>query len=474
MKIKFIIRTLSVVILFSLASCEKFLNVEPRESISDEITIVDETSAKTAVRGIYNGLRSNDYYGYTFQILGFFSADNIVYTGSQIVHQQLTNHTVRADLAALETAWKAIYGTINRANNVIAKVPGLPVTPTFTQAVKDGLVGEAYFVRALAYFDLARTWGGVQLVLSPTILASDLPNVKRSTVQQTYAQVLKDLQTAENLLPETVNRIRATKKTVWALRARYHLYQKEWDDAATYATKVIDDVANYKLVTPYTSFYANGASGTQESVLELYYDINSPSNQAGQWLPSTKGGVGWIRPSSTAGTGIVHLLTNPAIGGTRSALVEKVVISGQDNWFGTFYYRPNRTDPAFLIRTAELYLIRAEANAQSSQSAGDAKYLAALADLNAVKNRSNVPSSTILDIPVKADLLLAIENENRVEFALENHRWYDLVRTGRAAAVLNPTNAPNRNINNPQRLLLPIPYGQTQIDPNLDPNPGLN
>src|SRR5690606_39725309 len=101
-------------------------------------TIVDEGSARSAVRGIYDELRSNNYYGQEFHWLSLLSADNTVYVGSQIVRQQLTNHTVRADFAGIESAWNAIYSTINRANNVIDKVPDLPITADFTQATKDG------------------------------------------------------------------------------------------------------------------------------------------------------------------------------------------------------------------------------------------------------------------------------------------------------------------------------------------------
>ncbi len=462
---KIIIKTWSAAVLILFASCDKFLSVDPQEYLSDEATIVDEGSARSAVRGIYDELRSNNYYGQEFHWLSLLSADNTVYVGSQIVRQQLTNHTVRADFAGIESAWNAIYSTINRANNVIDKVPDLPITADFTQATKDGFIGEAYFVRALAYFDLARTWGGVQLVLEPTTSPNDLPNVERSTLQGTYAQVLEDLNNAEALLPETTNRIRATKKTVWALKARYHLYQKEWDEAIDYATRIIDDTDNYELVRPYSAFYAGNASGTKESVFELYYDINNTNNQRYQWQPSTRGGVAWIKPSNPVNNepgNIVELLIDPNIGGDRSALVELQTINNAPNWFGLLYYRDNSTDPAFIIRTAELYLIRAEALAERDAS-GDKD---SLADLNAVRARANVPLLGITDVATKTDLLLAIENENRVEFALENHRWYDLVRTGRAQSVLN--------IASTNRLLLPIPYSQIQVDPNLKQNPGLD
>lgn len=440
----------TLAVTFTLSSCEKFLEIDPRISTSDQVTINDENSAHTAVRGIYNQLQSDGYYGYTFQTIGFFSGDNIEYTGSQIVNQSLTNHSVRADLPALATAWTAIYNTINRANNVIAKVPALSVTPTFTDAVRNQLVGEAYFLRALSYFDLGRTWGGVQLVLVPTSSSSNLENLKRSSLADTYRQVLADLIKAEELLPTSTNRIRATRKTVWALRARYHLYREEWKEAITYASKLIDDKSNYNLLTPYSSFFADNASGTNESILELYYTTNVVNTQAYQWQPSTKGGVGWIRPSM----GIVNLLNNKSIAGTRQSLISKVVLNGVDNWFGNLYYRTNGTDPAFLIRIAELYLIRAEAYAQDNDIAKS------LADLNVIRKRADIQELNIAD---KATLLLAIEQENRIEFAFENHRWYDLVRTRRAKTVLG--------IDEDFRLLLPIPYAQILIDKNLEQNP---
>ncbi len=454
------ITTYLILFLSSLTftSCESFLDVQPKDAVSDEVTIVDRTSAETAVRGIYSALRADGYYGYSFQILGFFSGDNIVYSGSQTVHQTLTNHSVRSDLAVLATVWNQIYHTINRANHVIAKVPTLPVTTGFTEENKNQLVGEAYFVRALAYFDLARTWGGVQLILEPTSSASSLPDLPRSTLQQTYEQVHLDLQRAEELLPATTNRIRATRQSARALLARYYLYQKNWDQAIRYASYLIEDQTNYGLVTPYHSFYSNNASNTRESVFELFYDVNNTNNQAGQWLASANGGTAWIRPSGA----IFNLLTNPEIGGDRSSLVYRTATATEPNvLIGNLYYRVNRTDPAFLIRTAELYLIRAEALAERN-GAGD--LLAATTDLNAIRNRANVPLFT--EPSNRAALILAIEQENRVEFALENHRWYDLIRTGRAQEVLN--------ISDVNRLLLPIPFSQVAIDPNLTQNPGLD
>jgi len=434
--------------LSTLTSCDSFLDVEPKASISDEQTIFDKASAETALRGVYNAVASSSYYGTSFQSIGYLSGDNIQWTGSQSQVQEFINHRVSAENATISSAWIAIYATINRANQVIAKVPAVS-DPTLTDALKNPIVGEAYFIRALAYFDLARTWGGVPLITQPTSTPSENSGIKRSTQAETYAQVLKDLDAAEPLLAETVNRYHATRKTVWALKSRYYLYQKDWAKAEEYATKVIADAANYKLLTPYNAFFANNARGTQESVFEIFYNGTSEINDhRGQWQPQTNGGTRQWAPNDA----FVALVSDPLKGGNRSALVAK---DNQNRWYGNLYYRSPGSDPSYVIRIAELYLIRAEARAQQS------KLTDAAADVNAIRTRAGLAATTAAS---KDDLLLAVENERKIEFALEPHRWFDLVRTGRAATVLS--------ITDPNRYLMPIPSVQLQTDKALEQNPG--
>jgi len=434
--------------LSTLTSCDSFLDVEPKASISDEQTIFDKASAETALRGVYNAVASSSYYGTSFQSIGYLSGDNIQWTGSQSQVQEFINHRVSAENATISSAWIAIYATINRANQVIAKVPAVS-DPTLTDALKNPIVGEAYFIRALAYFDLARTWGGVPLITQPTSTPSENSGIKRSTQAETYAQVLKDLDAAEPLLAETVNRYHATRKTVWALKSRYYLYQKDWAKAEEYATKVIADAANYKLLTPYNAFFANNARGTQESVFEIFYNGTSEINDhRGQWQPQTNGGTRQWAPNDA----FVALVSDPLKGGNRSALVAK---DNQNRWYGNLYYRSPGSDPSYVIRIAELYLIRAEARAQQS------KLTDAAADVNAIRTRAGLAATTAAS---KDDLLLAVENERKIEFALEPHRWFDLVRTGRAETVLS--------ITDPNRYLMPIPSVQLQTDKALEQNPG--
>lgn len=429
------------------SSCEKFLDVQPKEFISDASTIVDRTSVETAVRGVYSALADGGYYGTSFQSIGYLSGDNIVWTGSQSQVQEFINKRVNADNATISSAWVAIYRTINRANNVIDKVPTVK-DPLLTEVLKNQYIGEAYFIRALAYFDLARTWGGVPLITKPTVNPTDNVGIRRSSQAETYAQVLKDLETAEPLLPATTDRYRATRKTVWALRARYHLYRREWAQAEEYANRVIAD-NTFRLVRPFNAFFANDARGTTESIFEIFYNGTTEVNgHRGQWQPQTNGGTRQWAPNDA----LVALLNNPAVGGTRSALVAR---DNQNRWYGNLYYRQPASDPSFVIRIAEVILIRAEARAQQD------KLSAALADLNAVRDRAGIAASTV---NTKTDLLLAIENERRVEFALEPHRWFDIVRTGRAPAVFNLTDV--------NRYLLPIPVQQLLSEKALEQNPG--
>ena len=145
-------------------------------------------------------------------------------------------------------------------------------------------------------------------------------------------------------------------------------------------------------------------------------------------------------------------MNDSAIGGSRNALVAK---DNQNRWYGNLYYRSPATDPTYVIRIAELYLIRAEARAELGLlEEGQA-------DLNAVRNRAGIVNVVAANV---TDLLLAIENERRLEFGLEAHRWFDLVRTNRAAVVLN--------ITDPNKFLMPLPAEQLLVDGALKQNPG--
>jgi hypothetical protein len=121
------------------------------------------------------------------------------------------------------------------------------------------------------------------------------------------------------------------------------------------------------------------------------------------------------------------------------------------------YWRATNDNPTYLFRIAEQYLIRAEARAKKATP----DLAGAAADLNAVKTRAKVP---VLTSTNKAAIERAIEDERRAEFALEPHRWFDLVRTGRAGAVLGVGNA--------DKWIFPIPFNDLAADKDLVQNKG--
>ncbi|MBC7923856.1 MAG: RagB/SusD family nutrient uptake outer membrane protein [Ferruginibacter sp.] len=436
-----------------VAACD-VLDVEPAQQVADNQAITNAAGAQAAILGTYSQVQ--EYYQLNYPVLGYLPADNVIFNGTLSQYLQVDQNAYTPNNDIVTATWTQLYQVINSANNLIEGVPVL-TDPTFTADARNRILGEAYLLRALAYFDLGRGWGGVPLVLKPTRSAQDGQGIRRSTLDQTYDQVLGDLDLAEPLLPEvnvapatTQLRNRAAKNAARALRARLHLYRRQWAEAEGNATRVIGN-NGYELVSPYRAF-STAPFGSRESVFELSFTNADPNNQWNNWFPSALGGQFTLQPSP----GFVTLVNNPATGGNRNALVATIAIGGTTATYGNLYARSReRDDPAYLIRLAELYLIRAEARAQQNNLAG------ALADLNAVRKRAGLAEATAA---TPEAVQLAIENERRIEFAFEAHRWFDLVRTERADDVLGIT---DRN-----KWLFPIPFVDIGADPDLEQNPG--
>jgi hypothetical protein len=426
----------ALTLVISLQSCKKYLEVESYDRVSDENTIFDKASAETAVRGAYRSLASSNYSS-GFQNTILQSGGDVRSLNNAQTDLNVINYDLRSDIGFLSTYWANFYNTINRANHVIEKVP-LVYDVKLTTDLKNQLLGEAYFIRAYSYFDLARVFGNIQIFLTPTKVVADKLGVKKSTQAEVYAQVLADLNLAETLSPAAVVRNRATKFTVYALRARLHLYNNKYEEAENDVNSILAN-PGYRLIKPY-----NLAAGTTESVLEFSYSVNDLNAGYGLWNTSNR----QLEPKAV----LHNLLNDPATGGDRKILSVK---NAANQFIGGIY--PTNTSAAYGIRTAELYLIRAEARAKKAVP----NLIGALSDLDAVRARANVANSIAV---TRDEIILAIENERRVEFALEPYRWFDIVRTGRALAVFN--------LNDPNKYIFPIPGGEILADPSLTQNPG--
>lgn len=430
-----------------LSACNDLLEPQPVQQLPADQAITDAGSARAATIGAYDRVQA--YYQLNWPVLGFLPGENVRFNGTLNQFLQIDQNQLSADNVLITEAWTQMYQAVNVANNLLAAVPNVN-DPLLPAAEKDQLLGEAHFLRALVYFDLGRGWGGVPIVLTPTRTKKNGQGIRRSTLAQTYDQVLADLTEAETLLPEGTTRNRAVKATARALRARLHLYRQQYAEAETYATQVISS-ANYSLVIPYRAI-STAPFLSRESVLELTFSNSDANTMWNNWFPSALGGQFNFQPVPTA----IALLNDPAVGGNRSALLATTTIAGASVTYGNLYSRSaQRDDPSYVLRLAEQYLIRAEARTRQG------KLTQALADLNIVRARAGVPASTAA---TPEQLLLAIENERKVEFAFEADRWFDLVRTGRAGIVLGVTDQ--------RRWVFPLPFNDLVADPDLEQNPG--
>ncbi|HLT05891.1 MAG TPA: RagB/SusD family nutrient uptake outer membrane protein [Cyclobacteriaceae bacterium] len=425
------------------------LEQDPVLDIDSEKAITNKGGAVAALLGAYSELQNNSYYGRDYVAFSYLSSGEAEWSGTYNQYQQFIQHNIVADNNFLAPMWVQIYRVINTANHLIAKVPQIE-DRNLTDAERSQILGEAYFLRALAYFDLGRAWGGVPLVLNPTETKNDGADIGRATLEATYAQVLADLDKAEDLLAPLTVRTRASQEAAKALKARLFLYQGNWEQAEQLATAVIES-NRFSLVAPYKAFIND--KETEESIFELSYNNADRNNHAHYGFPSSLGGRYEWHPSDQ----LLAELTDPAIGGNRGETISYL----GSNPYSTKYFRiGSGDDPAYILRIAEQYLLRAEARVKK----GTPNLIGAVADLNQVRNRAGLAP---LDLTNAEDILLAIEQERRLEFAFEGHQWFDLIRTGRAGAVLGLTES--------NKYLYPIPLNEIIADDALNPedqNPG--
>ncbi len=429
-----------------LGACDDFLDKPPQTSVAAEEAISSPASARAAIIGAYANLAAG--YGQAYTVYPDLLADNLAHNGSFTDLGQLNNHTYLPDNGSVASLWRSLYQGINRANHVIDQVPRVNA-PGFTD--QKSILAEAKFIRALNYFHLVRYWGDVPLVVTPTRTAADV-GVSRSPQAQVYQRIETDLEEATPDLPEAAPG-RATQAAAKALRARVALHRQDYATAAALCGEIIES-KRFSLVSSYRLLFET--KNTVESVLELQYDPVSSNGLAFWFLPTSLGGRNEVGPRGAGST-----LESAYEPGDRrkdaSISPGNLLLDGRTFPAGTGikYYRGTRDDNVPVIRYAEVLLTRAEALAQLGNREES------LALVNQIRQRAGLD---VLESMDHNSLLLAIERERRVELAMEGHRWFDLIRTGRAQAVLG--------IQDPTKLLLPIPQQDLLVNPNLTQNEG--
>lgn len=462
-------------------ACKKFLQQAPPDSLTEQQFFQTKEDANAAITGAYDQLQD---CAEKFLIWGEARGDLVTPITRKNDYTWPYELTYQTDLWALK--WGDVYQVIGAANVVITRVP--PITKLdsrLTQKECDAIVGEAYFLRALSYFYLVRTFGDVPLVVNPPLNDQVNFQVPKSTASQILTQIESDLNLAESSLPvqyETVvkTRGRATKGAVNALQADVYLWQAKYSEAAVASKKVIDNTALYGLVPGANWFDIFAVKNTKESIFEIQYDYitketNNLGNVAGQFLVNSSFYPLYENSAAPDRVRGAEATYNSASNG--KIYWKYIGVSTSD-------LRRAGPDPNFIVyRLADVMLMRAEALSHLE----DADKVEALGLINIIRTRANLPAYdinfTATDTNSLVDLVL---NERALELAMEGKRWFDLVRVGKngrpdvlinkivASRLVTDRPLTRARVADPRSWFLPIHRDELAANPKLVQNPYYN
>ena len=441
--------------LAALVSCEDYLEPEVSpDQIYYETIFESEETAEAAIYGLYADfvLGSSPVYlmNGSLSVMGGLVSDEL-YDFSQAYLHYDVNEIISTGFEPAFYYWSETYRHVYTANAIIEGVE----SSNLDEDLKNQIAGEAYFVRGLLYFQLLNIYGNIPIVTNT--LYSENAAQPQAPAAEVYEQIISDLQQAESLLTEdyvSEGKVRPNKYVVQALLARVNLYRENWAKAEEYATQVI-----------------NGPYSLSED-LSGVFDIAS-EGAIWQLIPSNPNSgsaneVRWFTPGQTP----TYVLTENLLDAFEEQDKRRTAWVGEVEYADGLYFYPTKFVPgttldqySTVFRIAEQYLIRAEARARLGNLEG------AIEDLNEVRRVHGGLEPYAGPVTEEA-VIEAILQERRVEFFAEwGHRWFDLIRTGRAGEVLGELHPETWE---PTDILWPIPSSELEANPELEQNPGYN
>ncbi|MGY3055296.1 hypothetical protein ACVWYG_003511 [Pedobacter sp. UYEF25] len=507
---------LIIIAIASLSACKKdFLNLNPKTSLSSATFFKDKGQFDQALSAAYVPLRG---IVHTAIYMDEMRSDNAFFTryganrGLETSTESLATFLDDANSSAQQNSPGNRYGIafsgIAMVNTILTRLPSVD----FDQSAKDAISGEALFLRAYYYFDLVQHYGGVPLQLEE-ITAPEQAFKPRNSVEEVYAQIVADLTAAIPKLPVVTSfpqTGRASKGAAKMLLAYTYMSQPAKNYPAAEVELLDITKMNYKLLPDYASVFDPANKNSAESIFEVQYlsDLVSgqQSNFAWIFIPKTlnsevltgyHGGTmnifsGWDVPTqemvNSYETGDKRLPASIAVvEGTISGVedftakdikspVGFVPQAGLTNMYmiKKYFHPPyttefNTPDDWPIFRYSGALLLLSECLVQEGKSG------LALPYLNQVRQRAGLPALAIATMDNVAD-------ETRHELAFENHRWTDLIRTGKAIEVSNAKGVrlkalygwllPSSFNVNANKLIFPIPDRELQINNLLTQNPG--
>lgn len=450
MKMSSLRYSLAVVLLLLISvSCEEVLEPKPVDILTDDLVLNEPKDVPNVEIGLYSAFRGIITNAV---ISGDFTADMLLHNGTFSQYRELGTKQITSANASAAALWGNIYSAVYVANFIFEKLPGVSGVTT---AQRNQTTGTAHLLRGLAYLYGVYTFGGIPNVQTTSI--NDNRDIARASREEMLDLILQDFEEAEDLLPEEpANAGFVGKDAARAAMARYYLYQQQWQQAENMASAIISS-GNYTLEPEFETVVLQDF--TDEAIFEIGYNITDDPGTLNNLFKSRRE----IIPSNQT---IVALASDAA--GERFGSVEFNVadLGGSDNGWTVSKYGTADEDNnnVVVFRLAEMHLIRAEARARLNKVTGAGS---AQEDINALRQRAKAP---LVQNVSQAQMIQLIEDERRVELAFEGHRWYDLVRTGRANAVMTSFSSNWKSTYD----LWPIPQTEIQNNPSLagQQNPG--
>ena len=487
-------RHIYILMVLLVVSCSDLLNLRPEGTTPAEgIDYSKSENIFKPVSAAYASLRSGNAHSFPYICVFEITSDNADKGSSPEDNpsaQAMDDFTLDASNYILNDLWSGYYDIVSAANNAISQMPLFrqSIQNAQTRVEIDRCEAEARAIRAYAYFNLVRAFGRVPIV-DEVLTSEQLASLKQAETEDIYKFISDDLDYAISVLPVAYSSDfagRITSYTAMALKAKAMMYAGDWTEVASLTDQIISS-DRFGLLANFREVFAVSGENSKESLFEIqsstlgnvngsapYIEYayvqgprgNSPSNLQG-WgfcTPSdnliafyqSRGEV--VRPATTLlyrgtttpeGDEILPTCTNPVYNG------KCYTPSSYNNWsFNGYGFDHNIR----VLRYSDVLLMYAEAllNGAAAGSSG----LTALDAVNQVRDRAELP---LLD----SVTLQNIWDERRAEFALEEDRFFDLVRTGQAVQALS-ANGYVEGKNN----LFPIPANQRQLNPNLEQNPG--
>ncbi len=439
-------RKVLTILLLALTSCELGFDVKPKMLISDDIAFSTKENVYSALIGCYDALQFQHYYGRNLIIIGDLASDNSVASGTKIEYYSVDENNLLSDNILVEGVWGDIYSAINRVNYMLFK---LAEVDFLTETEMKDYTGQLKFLRALHYFNLVRLYGDIPLKTQPTTDAEEDNSLPRTPVALVYDQIISDLEYAESNI-QNVKPEEATVISAKALLASVYLTRNEYVNAELYSSQVISE--NDYLEVRYASLFGNAPEPSKEILFYIPFNPSDKNRLAEYHYPNPLGGRYENSPSSKL-VGMIE--TQDARKNLIASLYQGATLS-QDKYYTTKYPDLSTgSDKVIVLRNAEMYLIRAEANYHIDSVAN---LTSILADINAIRNRANLPS---VDETSYQSLIQLIDKEKQIEFAFEGKRWFDLIRTGKAVGTI-PSVTQN------YQMLFPIPQSEIIANPYID------